>query len=186
MLKYIPLLALLFFSFPAYSVNCDPEEEDCPPTAEELAAEAEAKKPFKFVEVRKVKGMKKEEIIKHIASYIAENFGSAKKVIEFNDPKLGKLIGNVILMKKEIGFFTICAGIEVTIIIDAKDGRFRLSPKNIVGLMKDHKPMGWSGSAKDIEGHNAYRIKPVAYEVLNDFITEMTNYLKSANKNSDW
>lgn len=189
MLRYSIAIVLTLCIGQAWA-ECDPDFEDCDAQvqkspeqiAKEKAQEELLKKPFDFTEVRKV-NLKKDEIIKFSASYIAENFKSAKKVIELNDLSQGKIIGNVILRNSEAGFFDAFHGIEATIIIEAKENRFRFKAINVYGLTKDMVRSVWSS---EVDGSNAYRIKPMAYKVLNKFLTNIENYLNKAKSESKW
>jgi len=146
-------LTCIVLSFSYYAVaDCDPDFEDCdaieemtPEQKAKEAAEAKAleeliNKPFKFAEVREV-NFKKEEIIIHAASFISEKFVSGKSVIQVNDPQNGKISGNIILKDPKANFFHYFHYIQCHLIIEAKDGRFRMQAKNVKALdakMKMH------------------------------------------------
>jgi hypothetical protein len=78
--------------------------------------------PYVFEKIETI-DLKKKEIIGHANAFIAEKFVSAKRVIQLTDADLGKIVGDVILMNPDAGFFEAFKGIKTRLILDARDGR---------------------------------------------------------------
>jgi hypothetical protein len=126
--------------------------------------------------------LNKSEIIAHSAAFIAEKFVSAKSVIQLKDPELGKIVGDVVLMNSNAGFFDAFKGIKGRLVLDAKDGRCRLQMSNIVAMDGNGDESGWG----KLEGPNRYRIEPMAKIVLSKFSDELVAYLKKAKASGSW
>lgn len=122
------------------------------------------------------------EIITYTNAYIAEKFGSGKEVVELSDPALGKLVGTVILMNKDAKLLHAFHGIRGRLIVDAKEGRYRMQMTNIVAVDSKMQKSGWG----EIEGANNYRIQPMAEQVLNEFSTNLNAYLANAKQSNDF
>ena len=125
--------------------------------------------------------LSKKEIIAHSAAFLAEKFKSSKSVIELRDDELGKIVGDVILRNPKAKFLSAFPAVKVRIIIDAKDGRYRLQATNIVGVDGNGKVTTWT-----IEGTNQYRLEPAALEALNAFAAEFKTYISNVKSSSDW
>jgi hypothetical protein len=126
--------------------------------------------------------LSKIEIISHSTAFIAEKFVSAKSVIQLKDPEMGKIVGNVVLMNPKPGYFDAFKGIKARLVLDAKDGEYRLQMSNIEAVDGDGvvSPLG------RLEGANRYRIEPVANSVLAEFSDELTAYLRKAKASENW
>lgn len=146
-----------------------------------LPAWGKDKEPYVWERVNEV-DLTQQEIITYAHVYLAEKFVSSKDFIQLNDPALGKLVGTVILRNKDARLLHAFHGIRGRLIIDAKDGRYRIQMTNIVGTDSDGQPHSWG----QIEGANNYRIQPMAESVLDDFSNELTSFLASAKANEDW
>jgi hypothetical protein len=122
------------------------------------------------------------EIVAHSAAFIAEKFVSAKSVIQLKDPELGKIIGDVVLMNSKARFLDSFKGIKSRLVLDAKDGKYRLQMSNIEAIDGNGvlSPFG------KLEGANRYRIEPMAKSVLAEFSDELTAYLKKAKASANW
>jgi len=118
--------------------------------------------------------MNKKKIIAHSAAFIAEKFVSAKSVIQLKDPELGKIVGDVVLMNSKAKFLDAFKGIKGRLIVDAKDGKYRMRMSNIVAVDGDGVEANWG----KLESANRYRIEPMAKSVLAEFSDELTSYLK--------
>src|SRR5216117_2098128 len=102
--------------------------------AEEEKKEASTSEtPYIFEKIESVE-LTKKEIIAHANAFIAERFVSAKSVIQLNDSDLGKIVGDVVLMKPQPGAFDAFKGIKTRLVLDAKDGRYRLQASNVEGI----------------------------------------------------
>lgn len=141
----------------------------------------EDKPPFVWEKISSVE-LTQKEIITYINAYIAEKFVSGKHVIELSDPELGKLVGTVTLMDPDAKMLSAFHGIHGRLIVDAKDGRYRLQMANIVAVDSKMQKSGWG----EIEGANNYRIQPVADRTLANFSNELQAYLANAKKAGEW
>lgn len=172
MKKYFSLFLLMSFMFiisaPAVYGDASEEEQD-------------NDAPFVYEKVTSI-DMNKAEIILHSSAFIAERFTSAKSVIQLKDTDLGKLVGNVVLMNSDAGFFDAFQGINGKLIIDSKDGKYRLQVTNIYGVGKN----GVTAAFSQLEGPNRYRIEPMAKSVLNSFSADLRAYLLKAKAGSNW
>lgn len=137
--------------------------------------------PYVFEKIENV-DLSKSEIITYSAAFIAEKFVSAKSVLQLKDAELGKIVGDVVLMNSKAGFFDAFKGIKSRLVIDAKDGRYRLQMTGIEAI--DGK--GVVSPFGRLEGANRYRIEPMAKLLLAEFSGEFTEYLKKAKASENW
>jgi hypothetical protein len=137
--------------------------------------------PYIFERIENV-DLNKSEIITHSVAFIAEKFVSAKSVIQLKDPELGKIVGDVVLMNSKAGFFDAFKGIKGRLVLDAKDGRYRLQMSNIEAI----DGSGAVSPFGKLESANRYRIEPMAKSVLAEFSDELTGYLKTAKASANW
>lgn len=137
--------------------------------------------PYVFERIENV-DLNKSEIVAHSAAFIAEKFVSAKSVIQLKDPDLGKIVGDVVLMNSKAGFFDAFKGIKGRLVLDAKDGKYRLQMSSIVAIDGN----GGVSPFGKLEGANRYRIEPMTNSVLGEFSDELTAYLKNAKTSADW
>jgi hypothetical protein len=137
--------------------------------------------PYVFEKIENV-DLNKSEIITHSTAFIAEKFVSAKSVLQLKDAELGKIVGDVVLMNSKAGFFDAFKGIKGRLVIDAKDGRYRLQMTKIEAIDGNGvvSPFG------RLEGANRYRIEPMAKSILAEFSGEFTEYLKKAKASANW
>ena len=137
--------------------------------------------PYVFERIENV-DLNKSEIIIHSTAFIAEKFVLAKSVIQLKDPELGKIVGDVVLMNSKAGLFDAFKGIKGRLVLDAKDGRYRLQMSNIEAIDGNGvvSPFG------RLEGANRYRIEPLAKSLLAEFSDELTGYLKKAKASANW
>lgn len=141
----------------------------------------EDKPPYVWEHIANV-DLTQKEIITHTNAYIAEKFVSGRHVVELNDPDLGKLVGTVTLMDPDAKMLSAFHGINGRLIVDAKDGRYRLQMTNIVAVDSKMQKSGWG----QIESANNYRIQPVADRALATFSNELQAYLANAKKAGEW
>ena len=126
--------------------------------------------------------LNKSEIVAHSAAFFAEKFVSAKSVIQLKDPELGKIVGDVVLMNSKARFLDAFKGIKGRLVLDAKDGKYRLQMSNIEAIDGN----GLVSPFGKLEGANRYRIEPMAKSVLAEFSDEITAYLKKAKTSENW
>jgi hypothetical protein len=141
-----------------------------------------AEAPYVFEKVESV-DLSRKEIIAHANAFIAERFVSAKSVIQLNDPELGKIVGDVVIMNSQAGFFDAFKGIKTRLVLDAKDGRYRLQASNVEGIDgKGVVPAMWG----KLESANRYRIEPLAQSLLPAFSEDLHAYLKKAKEKANF
>ncbi|MEA3421703.1 MAG: hypothetical protein U9Q97_08525, partial [Acidobacteriota bacterium] len=101
---------------------------------------------------------------------------------QLKDPELGKIVGDVVLMNSKAGFLDAFHGIKTRVVLDAKDGKYRLQMSNVVATDRNGIESPWG----KIEGANRYRIEPMAQSVLCEFSNELLNHLKKVKANTNW
>lgn len=126
--------------------------------------------------------LNKKEIVSHTAAFIAEKFKSSKQVLELRDDELGKIVGDIVLHNPDAGMFDGFKSIKARLIVEAKDGRYRLRITNITGIDGNGNISPWG----QIEGANQYRLEPLAEKVLPPFATDFKGYLAKAKSNNNW
>jgi hypothetical protein len=138
--------------------------------------------PYVFERIESVE-LTKKEIIAHANAYIAENFVSARRVIQLSDPELGKIVGDVVLMKGDAGLFDAFKGIKTRLVLDARDGRYRLQATNVEGIDGTGVvPAMWG----KLESANRYRIEPLAQSLLPALAADLQTYLKKAKEKANF
>ncbi|MFD0727448.1 DUF4468 domain-containing protein [Lysobacter brunescens] len=125
--------------------------------------------------------LSKREIVSHAAAFLAEHFKSSRSIIELRDDELGKIVGDIIVKNPKAKMLSAFPAIRTRIIIDAKDGRYRLQATNIVGVDGNGTVTSWG-----IEGANQYRIEPAALEALNAFSSALNSYINNAQSSGNW
>ncbi|MFC1505193.1 DUF4468 domain-containing protein [Thermodesulfobacteriota bacterium] len=144
---------------------------------------------LKIQKVYDVPGFKKDHIYSQTKIWIAENFKSAKAVIEHDDKDSGVLIGNGIIPYPCKGMECIAKGdwkVPFKMRVDVKDNKFRLTFTNLMlsipssynstfGYQKGSDNPIWQQSDLDA-------IKPV----LLGFGGQITASLSGATKDKDW
>jgi hypothetical protein len=150
-------------------------------------AESEGKKdggadaPFVFERFEAVE-LSQKHIVAHTAAFIAERFVSSKSVMQLKDPELGKIVGDIVLMNANAGFFDAFKGIKTRVVLDAKDGRYRLRATNVEGIDGNGVVPAWG----KLKGPNRYRIEPMAQGLLTGFADDLLAYLKKAKADGNW
>ena len=139
-----------------------------------------------FERVVNAPGYKKEQIYNSTKIWIAENFKSAKAVIELDSKEEGILIGNGIIKYPCDGMECLAKSdwkVPFTMRVDIKDQKFKISFSNI--------KLSWPASSSSGIISPAYdgpinlqddmnKIKPVLLKFADDIMTSM-----NSNKN-DW
>ena len=126
--------------------------------------------------------LKKSEIVAYAAAFIAERVVSGRSAIQLTDSQLGKIIGDVELMNPRTGSSDSFKGIKCRLVLDAKDGRFRLQISNVEAIDR----FGALSPFGKLEGTYRGEIEPLATSLLTDFSSELTGYLKSAKAPTNW
>lgn len=138
-IHYALALTLLFLAPPVSA------EAKQPPLTEEERT---------IIQVFDVEGASKEAIFQASKMWIAENFKSAKSVIEYEDADSGTIIGNSSITYPCTGGWTCRVRAEswrvtFTMKLEAKDGRFRLSFTNVLMSYPPYNNMGVSRPGYD-------------------------------------
>jgi hypothetical protein len=151
--------------------------------AQDIKKEASsADAPYVFERIENVE-LSKKEIVAHTSAFIAEKFVSARSVIQLNDSELGKLVGDVVLMNTQAGFFDAFKGIKTRLVLDARDGRYRLQASNVEGIDGNGVvPAMWG----KLESANRYRIEPLAQSLLKALAEDLSEYLKKAKEKANF
>jgi hypothetical protein len=103
-------------------------------------------------------------------------------VIQLKDLEMGKIVGDVVLMNPNAGYFDAFKGIRARLVLDAKDGKYRLQMSNIEAV----DGYGVISPLGRLEGANRYRIEPMANAVLAEFSNELATYLRRAKASENW
>lgn len=106
--------------------------------------------------VVKVSGFTKDQIYNQVKIYIAENFKSAKAVIEHDDKESGTLIGNGIINYPCGGLDCVGKGdwkVHFTMRVDTKDEKFRATFSNLI--------LSWPSSYNSTFGYQKGKEVPV-------------------------
>ncbi len=138
--------------------------------------------------VVEAKGSSKDIIYESTKMWIAENFRSAKAVLEYENKEAGKLIGNGSIKYPCSGFDCMAKNdwrVLFTMRVDVKDDKFRLTftnlrlkwPPSYNGLSAQpgyEGPIATQGALNDV--------KPVLLKMGDD----MVSFLGSSENSSDW
>ena len=125
----------------------------------------------------------KEEIFENTLKWLAENFISSKEVLEYKNKDEGKIIGNIVLkVNFSEGMMDFIRPIRMTLIIEAKENRFRIICKNLT-----YEEMFFAGSvipSAPLEyKENIDKIFP---KINIEIVNSLKSYLSKDDKNDDW
>ena len=121
----------------------------------------------------------KNEIYDLSLEWMARTFFDNKEVVEIKDKENGKIIGKGITMfKGKIGWFSADIPCRFTLILEAKDNKYRTTYNNLVGLY----------------GENQTRPVPLEQKEYVDAVMakltlideDLYNYLKKSKSNTGW
>lgn len=139
--------------------------------------------------ITEAKGLPKEKIYTGAKIWIAENFKSAKQVIEYENKEDGTIIGNgVVNYPCQGGMDCIVKAdwkVPFTMRVDTKDEKFRLTFTNINLSWPASYNSGILSPAHNGPVHNKYdldAIKPILLNLGN----EITKSLNNNNATSNW
>ncbi|MDC7708381.1 DUF4468 domain-containing protein [Vogesella indigofera] len=134
-------------------------------------------------------GLKKEKIFNGTKIWIAENFKSAKQVIEYENKEDGTIIGNgVINYPCQGGMDCIVKAdwkVPFTVRVDTKDEKFRLTFTNINLSWPASYNSGILSPAYNGPVHNKYDLDVIKPKLLN-FGNEINQSLKGNSATSNW
>lgn len=138
-----------------------------------------------FFRVVDMQGMSKDQIFNGSREWIAENFKSSKKVIEYEDKASGVIIGNGIISYPCAGGMDCFAKgdwqIPFTMRIDTKDSKFRITFSDISLIMPPSPGFaGFEGLVRQKGDMEVIRPK------LLSFGDEIGTYMKKGKASSDW
>ena len=121
----------------------------------------------------------KNEIYDISLEWMARTFFDNKEVIEIKDKENGKIIGKgITTFKGKIGWFSANIPCRFTLIVEAKDNKYRTTYNNLVGLY----------------GENQTRPEPLEKKEYVDAVMAkiaviddgLYSYLKKSKSNTDW
>lgn len=121
----------------------------------------------------------KNEIYDLSLEWMARTFFDSKEVIELKDKENGKIIGKGITsFRGKTGWFSANTPCRFTLIVEAKDNKYRTTYTNFVGL--------W--------GENQSRLEPVSEKAYVDTVKaklaviddDLYGYLKKSKSKTDW
>lgn len=173
------LNVLLFLS--VFSVGC----ASINPTGTSLLSDSD-----RVVErIIEAPGFSQDEIYNGTKIWIAENFKSAKSVLEYENKEDGTLLGNGSILYPCVGLQCISTAnwkVPFTMRVDTKDQKFRLTFTNI--------NIAWPSSYNSIIGVIKAHDAPVATKeeldrirpILLEFGDQVLAAVKSDNARSDW
>ena len=124
-----------------------------------------------------VKGFDKADIYKLSKMWIAQNFRSAKKVIEFDDAEAGTIIGNGITTLKCSGMQCLAGSntLNFTMQLDAKKDKFRLTFSNLsITTAQGNERAIWKGDL------------PQAKAKLLEFADDISAFITKSSAQDDW
>lgn len=132
-------------------------------------------------------GSNKDKIYSSAKMWIAENFRSAKSVIEYDNQAEGTIIGNGTIKYPCEGFECVGKGewtVDFTMKIEVKDGRFKTSFSNLVLDLPATTGMYASASSKVpvSSQEDAAKITPK----LLSFGDSITQYINKGTGSSNW
>ena len=121
----------------------------------------------------------KNEIYDLSLEWMARTFFDNKEVIEIKDKENGKIIGKGITMfKGKIGWFSADIPCRFTLILEAKDNKYRTTYNNLVGLYGENQTRPVPLERKE------YVDAVMAKLALID--EDLYSYLKKSKSNTDW
>jgi len=119
--------------------------------------------------------LKQNEIFVRTLEWMAQIFNDSKSVVEISDRENGKIIGKGIT---DITHLIINIPCQFTMIVEVKDGKYRTSYNNFIGMWGEYKndprPVEYQ---KDVE---ALKIK------LTEMDNNLFSYLSSAKVKENW
>ena len=129
----------------------------------------------KFQEVYKVPGMSKDQIYTQALTWTADSFADAKEVIQMKDRDAGRIVGKGVTYYKQRGSFMANTPAEFTMIIECKDGRYRVTFKDFFAL---------SSIAGRLKVTNSSYLNQL-HEKCRSLAADLYTYMKKASKD-DW
>ena len=121
----------------------------------------------------------KDEIYDLSLEWMARTFFDTKEVIELKDKDNGKIIGKgITFFRGKIGWFSANIPCRFTLILEAKDNKYRATYNNFVGLY------GENYSRPELLEQKAYVDAVIAKLALID--EDLYSYLKKSKSNADW
>ena len=125
----------------------------------------------------------KEEIFENSLKWLAENFISSKEVLEYKNKDEGKIIGNIVLkVNVSEGIMDFIRPIRMTLIIEAKENRFRITCKNLI-----YEEMTFAGSVlPSIPLEYKENLNKTFSKINIEIVNSLKNYLSKDDTNNDW
>jgi len=111
--------------------------------------------------------------------WMARTFFDNKEVIEIKDKENGKIIGKgITTFKGKIGWFSANIPCRFTLIVEAKDNKYRTTYNNFVALYGENQTRPEPLEQKEYV--DAVKAKLTAVD------DDLFNYLKKSKSNTDW
>lgn len=138
-----------------------------------------------FSKVVEIPGVEKDQIYQGAKGWIAENFNSAKSVIELSDKDSGRIIGNGIIPYPCISAMD-CLGrgdwtVKFTMKLDSKDNKFRAAFSNI----RIKFPPGGSFSNMESAMDDQAELDAIKPKLLS-FADQVAAHIKQDKADSNW
>jgi len=125
----------------------------------------------------------KEDIFENSLKWLAENFISSKEVLEYKNKDEGKIIGNIILkVNVSLGSMEFIRPIRMTLIIESKEKRFRITCKNLIA--EESSFMNNVLPSHPIEHKEI--LDKVFSKINIEIVNSLKNYLSKDDTNNDW
>jgi len=121
----------------------------------------------------------KNEIYDMSLEWMARTFFDNKEVIEIKDKENGKIIGKgITTFKGKIGWFSANIPCRFTLIVEAKDNKYRTTYNNLVGLYGENQ-----SRPEPLEQKEYVDAVKAKLAVIDD---GLYRYLKKSKANTDW
>ena len=119
------------------------------------------------------------EIYDMSLEWMARTFFDNKEVIEIKDKENGKIIGKgITTFKGKIGWFSANIPCRFTLIVEAKDNKYRTTYNNLVGLYGENQ-----SRPEPLEQKEYVDAVKAKLAVIDD---GLYSYLKKSKANTDW
>ena len=111
--------------------------------------------------------------------WMARTFFDSKEVIDLKDKDNGKIIGKgIVTFKGKIGWFSANIPCRFTLIVEAKDNKYRTTYNNLVGL--------WGESYSRPEPLEQKEYVDAVKAKLAIIDEDLYSYLKKSKSNANW
>lgn len=122
-----------------------------------------------YQEVRQVEGVKADEVYERSLNWMAETFVSANDAIQVRDDENNRLVANASMMIPGSGVTA-----DMSIIVEARDGRFRLTARNFGARLGSMQSNMTKGFYQDLKPELKRRA------------SDLQSYILGETKDTDW